>query len=157
MDIHSVRQQLRMKSIYDIPLRVTYYARVSSESDEQLNSLGNQISYYEDFIRKNAAWTFVPGYIDEGLSGISTKRRENFNRMVDDAEAGKFDLVITKEISRFARNTLDSIQYTRQLLNAGVGVFSRTITSTPLTRTRNFACPSCPPSHRMSCGSCPPV
>ena len=57
MDIHSVRQQLRMKSIYDIPLRVTYYARVSSESDEQLNSLGNQIRYYEDFIRKNASWT----------------------------------------------------------------------------------------------------
>lgn len=157
MDIHSVRQQLRMKSIYDIPLRVTYYARVSSESDEQLNSLGNQIRYYEDFIRKNAAWTFVPGYIDEGLSGISTKRRENFNRMVDDAEAGKFDLVITKEISRFARNTLDSIQYTRQLLNAGVGVFSRTTTSTPLTRTLNFACPSCPPSRRTSCESCPPV
>ena len=116
MDIHSVRQQLRMKSIYDIPLRVTYYARVSSESDEQLNSLGNQISYYEDFIRKNAAWTFVPGYIDEGLSGISTKRRENFNRMIDDAETGKFDLVITKEISRFARNTLDSIQYLASIL-----------------------------------------
>ena len=123
MDIHSVRQQLRMKSIYDIPLRVTYYARVSSESDEQLNSLGNQISYYEDFIKKNSVWTFVPGYIDEGLSGISTKRRENFNRMVDDAETDKFDLIITKEISRFARNTLDSIQYTRQLLHAGVGVF----------------------------------
>lgn len=123
MDIHSVRQMLRMKSIYDIPLRVTYYARVSSESDEQLNSLGNQISYYEDLIRKNTAWVFVTGYIDEGLSGISTKRRENFNRMIDDAELGKFDLVITKEISRFARNTLDSIQYTRRLLNAGVGVF----------------------------------
>lgn len=157
MDIHSVRQQLRMKSIYDIPLRVTYYARVSSESDEQLNSLGNQISYYEDFIRKNAAWTFVPGYIDEGLSGISTKRRENFNRMVDDAETGKFDLVITKEISRFARNTLDSIQYTRQLLNAGVGVFSRTIISTPSTKTPSFVCPSCPPSHRTNCGSSVPV
>ena len=123
MDIHSVRQQLRTKSIYDIALRVTYYARVSSESDEQLNSLGNQIGYYEDFIRKNAAWTFVPGYIDEGLSGISTKRRENFNRMIDDAGEDKFDLIITKEISRFARNTLDSIQYTRQLLSAGVGVF----------------------------------
>ena len=123
MDIHSVREQLRTKSIYDIPLRVTYYARVSSESDEQLNSLGNQIGYYEDLIRKNNAWMFVPGYIDEGLSGISTKRRENFNRMADDAEAGKFDLVITKEISRFARNTLDSIRYTRQLLAAGVGVF----------------------------------
>ena len=123
MDIHSIRQMLRIKSLYEIPLRVTYYARVSSESDEQLNSLGNQIRYYEDLIRKNPEWIFVPGYIDEGLSGISTKRRENFNRMVDDAEAGKFDLVITKEISRFARNTLDSIQYTRQLLNAGVGVF----------------------------------
>ena len=123
MDIHSIRQMLRMKSIYDIPLRVTYYARVSSESDEQLNSLGNQISYYEDFIKRNAAWTFVPGYIDEGLSGISTKKRENFNRMVEDAAEDKFDLIITKEISRFARNTLDSIQYTRQLLSAGVGVF----------------------------------
>ena len=123
MDIHSVRQQLRTKSIYDIPLRVTYYARVSSESDEQLNSLGNQITYYEDLIKRNKHWTFVPGYIDEGLSGISTKKRENFNRMVEDAAEDKFDLVITKEISRFARNTLDSIQFTRQLLSHGVGVF----------------------------------
>jgi len=123
MDIHSVRQALKIKSIYDISLRVTYYARVSSESDEQLNSLGNQISYYEDLIKRNSNWTFVPGYIDEGLSGISTKKRENFHRMVDDAAAGMFDLVITKEITRFARNTLDSIQYTRQLLSCGVGVF----------------------------------
>ena len=123
MDIHSVRQMLKTKSIYDIPLRVTYYARVSSESDEQLNSLGNQISYYDELIKRNRNWTFVPGYIDEGLSGISTKKRENFNRMVEDAAEDKFDLVITKEISRFARNTLDSIQFTRQLLNHGVGVF----------------------------------
>ena len=96
MDIHQVRQMLRGHSIYEIPLRVTYYARVSSESDEQLNSLGNQIQYYEDFIKRNTAWTFVPGYIDEGLSGISTKRRENFNRMIDDAAEDKFDLIITK-------------------------------------------------------------
>ena len=123
MDLHTIRQELRTRAVYDVPLRVTYYARVSSESDEQLNSLGNQISYYEDLIRKNKAWTFVPGYIDEGLSGISTRRRENFNRMIDDAGADKFDLIITKEISRFARNTLDSIQYTRQLLGSGVGVF----------------------------------
>lgn len=123
MDIHSVRQMLKTRSIYDIPLRVTFYARVSSESDEQLNSLGNQISYYEDLIKRNKNWTFVPGYIDEGLSGISTKKRENFNRMVEEAADDKFDLVITKEISRFARNTLDSIQYTRQLLGYGVGVF----------------------------------
>ena len=123
MDIHTVRSLLKTKSIYDIPLRVTYYARVSSESDEQLNSLGNQISYYEDLIKRNKNWTFVPGYIDEGLSGISTKKRENFNRMIDDSAEDKFDLVITKEISRFARNTLDSIQFTRQLLSNGVGVF----------------------------------
>ena len=123
MDIHNIRQEIRFKSIYEVPMRVTYYARVSSESDEQLNSLGNQIRYYEDFIKKNPAWVFVSGYIDEGLSGISTKKRENFNRMIDDAAMDKFDLIITKEISRFARNTLDSIQYTRQLLSYGVGVF----------------------------------
>lgn len=123
MDIHSVRQTMRTKSIYDIPMRVTYYARVSSEKDEQLNSLDNQISYYRDFIKKNPNWTFVEGYIDEGLSAMSTKKRENFHQMVNDAKSGLFDLVITKEITRFARNTLDSIQYTRELLQYGVGVF----------------------------------
>ena len=123
MDIHNIRLELRQKSIYEIPLRVTFYARVSTDSQEQLNSLSNQITYYEELIRKNVAWIYVPGYIDEGLSGISTKKRENFHRMIDDAKAGKFDLIITKEISRFARNTLDSIQYTRDLLNAGVAVF----------------------------------
>ena len=99
MDIHNIRMMLKTRSIYDIPLRVTYYARVSSESDAQLNSLGNQIAYYENLIKKNLAWTLVEGYIDEGLSGISTKKRENFNRMIDDAATDKFDLVITKEIS----------------------------------------------------------
>ena len=123
MDIHTVRQLLKTRTIYDISLRVTYYARVSSEKDEQLNSLGNQISYYEDFIKKNPNWTYVEGYIDEGLSAATTKKRENFHRMVDDGKAGLFDFVITKEISRFARNTLDSISFTRELLNAGVGVF----------------------------------
>ena len=123
MDLHMIRQELKRRSIYDLPLRVTFYARVSSESDEQLNSLGNQISYYENLIRKNAAWTFVAGYVDEGISAATTKKRDNFHRMMEDAKAGLFDLVITKEITRFARNTLDSIQYTRELLGAGVGVF----------------------------------
>lgn len=123
MDIHSIRQALRTKSIYDIPLRVTFYARVSSESDEQLNSLGNQVSYYEEFIRRNSAWEYVPGYVDEGLSAATTRKREDFHRMVEDGKAGLFDLIITKEITRFARNTLDSILYTRELLGAGVGVF----------------------------------
>ncbi len=123
MDVHFVRQMMRTKSIYEIPMRVTFYARVSSEKDEQLNSLDNQISYYREFIKKNANWEFVEGYIDEGLSGMSTKKRENFHNMISDAKAGLFDLVITKEITRFARNTLDSIQYTRDLLSYGVGVF----------------------------------
>ena len=123
MDILSIRTQLRTKSIYDIPLRVTFYARVSSESDEQLNSLDNQISYYEELIKKNKKWTYVPGYVDEGITAISTKRRKHFNEMISDAREGLFDLVITKEISRFARNTLDSIKYTRELLGSGIGVF----------------------------------
>ena len=123
MDIHDVRQQLKKRSIFDIPLRVTYYARVSTDSDEQVNSLENQMTHYTEMITKNPRWTMVPGYIDEGISGISTKKRENFNLMIEDASEGKFDLILTKEISRFARNTLDSIQYTRTLLNYGVCVF----------------------------------
>jgi len=103
-------------------MRVTYYARVSTEKDAQLNSLDNQVSYYEDFIKKNPAWQFVEGYIDEGLSAATTKKRESFHRMVEDGKAGKFDFIITKEITRFARNTLDSISYTRELLSAGVGI-----------------------------------
>ncbi len=123
MDIQDVRKKMRTASIYDIPMRVTFYARVSSETDEQLNSLDNQISYYENFIKKNAAWTYIPGYVDEGLSGISTKKRKHFNEMIADAKEGNFDLIITKEISRFARNTVDSLQFTRDLLHYGVGVF----------------------------------
>ncbi len=123
MDILTTRQRMRTNSIYEIPLRVTFYARVSSDSDEQLNSLDNQIAYYENFIKKNFAWTYVQGYVDEGLSGISTRKRKHFNEMIADAKENKFDLIITKEISRFARNTVDSLQFTRELLRCGVGVF----------------------------------
>ena len=123
MDIYTIRQELRSKSIFDLKLRVTFYARVSTDSDDQRNSLENQAQYYEEYIRSNKNWVYVPGYVDEGISGISTKRRENFNMMIDDAHKGKFDFIITKELSRFARNTLDSIKYTRELLNCGVCVF----------------------------------
>ena len=122
MDILKVRTEMRTKPIKDIRLRVAYYARVSTEKDEQLNSLKNQQQYYEEFIKSNKNWTLVGGYIDEGISGISVKKRENFHNMIEDAERGKFDFIITKEISRFARNTLDSIQYTRKLLSCGVAV-----------------------------------
>lgn len=123
MDILKFKDELKKKAIFDIPLRVVFYARVSTDSDEQLNSLDNQTSYYKDLIMGNKNWTYVGGYIDEGISAISTKNRINFLRMIDDAKEDKFDLIITKELSRFARNLLDSIQYTRELANNGVCVY----------------------------------
>lgn len=123
MNIFEIRQQLKTQSIYDIPLRVTFYARVSTEKDVQINSLENQILYFKNFISQHPNWKYVDGYIDEGITGMSTKKRENFQNMIEDAQDGKFDLIITKEISRFARNTLDSLQYTRDLLGYGVAVF----------------------------------
>jgi len=124
MDLYTIKSTLAQgKTIYDLPLRVTYYARVSTDKDEQAHSLKAQISYYEDFIRGVSNWTFVSGYIDEGLSGTSVKKREAFLRMVEDASLHKFDFIITKEISRFSRSTLDSIRYTQELLRHGVGVY----------------------------------
>ena len=123
MDVRKIRNELRMgRSIYDLPLRVTFYARVSTDMDAQLNSLENQVQYYTELIQSKPNWTFVPGYIDEGISGGTTKRREDFNRMIRDARDGLFDFIITKEISRFSRSTLDSIQYTQELLDYNVGV-----------------------------------
>ncbi|MDO5556163.1 MAG: recombinase family protein [Clostridia bacterium] len=124
MDLYDIKQELnRGKTLYDLPLRVTYYARVSTDKDEQIHSLQNQINYYSDFISKNANWTYIEGYIDEGISGTSVSKRDSFLKMIDDAKLGKFDFIITKEISRFSRNTLDSIKYTQELLHNGVGVY----------------------------------
>ncbi|MDO4494921.1 MAG: recombinase family protein [Clostridiaceae bacterium] len=124
MNIFEV-QKLLIKGIriQDIPMRVTFYARVSSEKDEQLNSLENQVSYYENLIKSTPKWEYVEGYIDEGISGKSTKKRVSFNKMISDGKNGLFDFVITKEISRFARNTVDSLNYTRELLDYGVGIY----------------------------------
>lgn len=124
MEVRKIRSEMRMgRSFYDLPLRVTFYARVSTDQDEQINSLENQVQYYTELIQSKPNWKFVPGYVDEGISGGSTKKRENFNRMIRDAKAGMFDFIITKEISRFSRSTLDSIKYTQELLDYNVGVF----------------------------------
>ena len=123
MDVRKMRIEMRMgKSIFDLPLRVTFYARVSTDKDEQINSLDNQVQYYTELILSKPNWTFVPGYIDEGISGTSAKNRDSFKRMIADAKTGCFDFVITKEISRFSRSTLDSIKYTQELLEYDVGV-----------------------------------
>ncbi len=125
MDIYAVRERIKKENInfMNLPLRVTFYARVSTEFNVQLNSLDNQITYYTDFIKSNPNWEYVEGYVDEGISGVSTAKRERFNEMIEDGKLGLFDLVITKEVSRFARNTLDSIKYTRELLSSGVAVY----------------------------------
>lgn len=124
MEVRKIRSEMRMgRSFYDLPLRVTFYARVSTDQDEQINSLENQVQYYTELIQSKPNWKFVPGYVDEGISGGSTKKRDNFNRMIRDAKAGMFDFIITKEISRFSRSTLDSIKYTQELLDYNVGVF----------------------------------
>ena len=123
LNVLRIRNELRSgKTIFDLPLRVTFYARVSTDKNEQLNRLENQVQYYTQFIQEKQNWTYVPGYVDEGISGTSTKKRDSFNRMIAAAKAGRFDFIVTKEISRFSRSTLDSIQYTQELLEHDVGV-----------------------------------
>ncbi len=123
MDLCKIRNEIsKGESIYNIPLRVTFYARVSTDKDVQLNSLDNQILYFKNFIMENSNWNYIPGYIDEGISGTSVKKRTNFLKMIRDAKEGEFDLILTKEISRFSRNTVDSIKYTQELLASDVGV-----------------------------------
>lgn len=124
MNIYYARQLLRQGvSIYEMDLRVGYYARVSTDKEEQKNSIDNQQAYFGDLIKKYPRWTFVKAYVDDGISGLHTDKRENFNYMLNDAKNNCVDLILTKEISRFARNTLDSIMYTRQMLNYGTCVW----------------------------------
>lgn len=103
--------------------RVAAYARVSTDSDEQFTSYEAQIDYYTQYIKKRDDWEFVKVYTDEGISGTNTKRREGFNEMVADALAGKIDLIVTKSVSRFARNTVDSLVTVRKLKEHHVEVF----------------------------------
>lgn len=103
--------------------KVAGYARVSTDQDEQQNSYEAQVSFYTSYIQSKPEWEFVEVYTDEGISGTSTKHREGFKRMIADALAGKIDLILTKSVSRFARNTVDSLTTIRQLREKGVEVF----------------------------------
>ncbi|MDO4376206.1 MAG: recombinase family protein [bacterium] len=124
MNIVKARQELATgKGIYDMNLRVVNYDRVSTDKEEQLNSLVNQANYFNDMIAGVEKWNHVGSYVDEGISGTQVHKRDDFLRMIEDARLGKFDLIVTKEISRFARNTIDSIKYTQLLLSYGVIVF----------------------------------
>lgn len=104
-------------------LKVAAYCRVSTDSEEQATSYEAQVEHYTEYIRKNSEWEFAGIYADDGISGTNTKKREEFNRMIEDTMAGKIDMIITKSISRFARNTLDCLKYIRQLKEKNVPVF----------------------------------
>ena len=105
-----------------LKMRVAAYARVSTDSSEQLNSLEAQKDYYEKKIKENSSWIFAGIYVDEGITGTSYHHRAEFQRMIEDCKQGKVDMVITKSVSRFARNTVDALKVIRELKDIGVGV-----------------------------------
>ena len=119
-------------------LRVAAYCRVSTEQEEQQNSYQVQISYYTDLINKKKEWTLAGIFADEGISGTQTKKRTEFNRMIRMCRNKKIDLVITKSISRFARNTVDCLEYVRQLKDLGIGVIFEKENINTLTMTSEF-------------------
>ena len=103
--------------------RVAAYCRVSTDTDEQATSYEAQVEHYTEYIRKNPSWECAGIYADDGISGTSTKKREEFNRLIDDCMNGRVDMVITKSISRFARNTLDCLNYIRKLKDMNIAVY----------------------------------
>lgn len=104
-------------------LRVAAYCRVSTDSDEQETSYDAQVSHYTEYIQQNPQWTLAGIFADDGISGTNTKKRDEFNRMIDECMAGNIDMIITKSISRFARNTLDCLQYIRLLKDKNITVY----------------------------------
>lgn len=114
---NTVRQDTKPK------LRVAAYCRVSTDSDEQATSYEAQVSHYTEYIQKNPEWEFAGIFADDGISGTNTKKREEFNKMIEACEAGNIDMIITKSISRFARNTLDCLKYIRKLKDLNIPVF----------------------------------
>ena len=104
-------------------IRVAAYCRVSTDSEEQETSYEAQVSHYTEYIKSKPEWQMVEVYADDGISGTNTAKRDEFNRMIADCEAGKIDLILTKSISRFSRNTLDCLKYTRKLKALNIAVF----------------------------------
>ena len=111
----TVNPQTRLSAIEVVKRKVTGYARVSTDLEEQITSYQAQRKYYTEYIQKNPDWEFAGMYTDEGISATSTRHREGFNQMIKDALDGKIDLIITKSVSRFARNTVDSLTTIRKL------------------------------------------
>ena len=119
----TIQRHTRLPADLHAKRKVAGYARVSTDNEEQLTSYEAQVDYYTRFIRSNPDWLFVDVYTDEGISGLNTAHREGFNRMIEDALAGKISLIVTKSVSRFARNTVDSLTTIRLLKEHGVEVY----------------------------------
>ena len=111
-----------VKSQTQKKVKVAAYCRVSTDQDEQLSSYENQVNYYREYILKHEDYELVDIYADEGISATNTKKRDAFNRLIQDCRDGKVDRNLVKSISRFARNTLDCIKYVRELKDLGIGV-----------------------------------
>lgn len=121
--INAVPKPLTMKAAEKAVMRVAAYARVSTDHEEQQMSLAAQVDYYRNMINERPGWEFVKVYVDDGISGVSMAHRQSFAEMIADCEAGKIDLILTKSISRFARNTVDSITVIRRLKERKIGVW----------------------------------
>ena len=119
----TINKTTRMPVGKIVKRRVAAYARVSTDSEEQITSYEAQVDYYTKYIQERSDWDFVEVYTDEGISALNTKKRDGFNRMIADALAGKIDLIVTKSVSRFARNTVDSLTTVRQLKEKGIEVY----------------------------------
>ena len=141
--------------------RVAAYARVSTEKEEQQTSIEAQKDYYSTYIKTHVGWEFVGVYADEGISGCSTKRRVQFNQLMNDCRDGKIDMVLTKSISRFGRNTVDTLNAIRELKSNGIGVYFEKEQIWTLDSKGELS-RLCPPWHRkshalclkISCGQC---
>lgn len=116
------RQKASNKKVQQKKLRVAAYCRVSTDQEDQLHSFEAQVDYYTKYINEHENYEMAGIYADEGISGTNTKKREQFRKMIADCESGKVDLVITKSISRFARNTQDCLMYSRKLKSLGIGI-----------------------------------
>ena len=117
-----MNRKFERENINDLPLRVTFFARVSTNQDTSANHIDDQIASYKEFINSHPNWVYVEGYIDEAPGIAALTKKTSLNRMIEDAKAGCFDLVITKDCTRFGRNIVNSISYTRELMSNGVAV-----------------------------------
>ena len=138
-------------------LRVAAYCRVSTGDEEQLTSYENQKAFYTEKIMKNPEWTMVDIFADEGITGTSTCRRKDFLRMIRQCRQGKIDMILAKSVSRFARNTLDTISYTRELRSLGIAVIFEEQNINSIYPEVNSSSRSTPPSRSPRANPSPPM